>query len=481
MKYSFFSYSRVDSHFALKLANDLRTSGVNIWLDQLDINPGTHWDTSIETALKDATWLIVILSHTSLQSNNVMDEISFALENGKAVIPIKINECKSPLRLIRLQHIDFTKDYEIGKMQLLKILRKNELTKPKKEKQKVEKVEYIDLNNTNFFEDNPTLPKVEKNKETKKLFSELFANYKTLWAISLLITVTLVVIKFYPTTKRVTESTTKSIIEPIKSEPIIKSDTSKLKPNVTNLPANTQKNIKNVKVSENANRFVEKYRLNEYNLYSGNLVNGKPNGKGILYNVEDNSINYDGEFLNGKWNGYGKYFTSNQLSYEGFWKNSRRDGYGIDYGECGVRSGTRCVYKGTFNNDSFVEGEIIFNDNDKYLGKRNYFSQIFKYTIGSEYGIGTYKFSNGDTYTGQFKSCTMNGNGRYTWQNGDYFEGVFVENNIFGKGVLQLNSRTLKGTFKSITNKNEIEYVDEVTKATKLLSINKLKLPHSEH
>ena len=33
----FFCYARADSEFALKLANDLRSAGANIWIDQLDI------------------------------------------------------------------------------------------------------------------------------------------------------------------------------------------------------------------------------------------------------------------------------------------------------------------------------------------------------------------------------------------------------------------------------------------------------------
>jgi hypothetical protein len=114
----FFSYSRDDSSFALKLAKDLRNNGAEIWLDQLDIKPGSHWDASIEIALNDATCVIAILSPSSIASNNVMDEISFALEDGKRVIPVLLHECKPPFRLRRLQHIDFTSEYESGFNQL---------------------------------------------------------------------------------------------------------------------------------------------------------------------------------------------------------------------------------------------------------------------------------------------------------------------------------------------------------------------------
>jgi hypothetical protein len=52
--HTFISYSRADGEFALKLANDLRTNGVNIWLDQIDIPPGARWDRAVENALETA-------------------------------------------------------------------------------------------------------------------------------------------------------------------------------------------------------------------------------------------------------------------------------------------------------------------------------------------------------------------------------------------------------------------------------------------
>jgi hypothetical protein len=44
---AFFSYSRQDSEFVLRLAKDLREAGAAIWLDQLDIEPGQRWDTTV--------------------------------------------------------------------------------------------------------------------------------------------------------------------------------------------------------------------------------------------------------------------------------------------------------------------------------------------------------------------------------------------------------------------------------------------------
>ena len=119
---TFFSYSRDDSEFVLKLAKDLRAAGANIWLDQLDIVAGKRWDAEIETALQNSQGQLVILSPSSVESNNVMDEVSFALENGKVVIPIIYKECQIPFRLKRLQYIDFTGDYKTAFDRLLSAL-----------------------------------------------------------------------------------------------------------------------------------------------------------------------------------------------------------------------------------------------------------------------------------------------------------------------------------------------------------------------
>jgi hypothetical protein len=119
---TFFSYARSDSDFVLKLAKDLRQAGADVWLDQLDIKSGSRWDLTIENALKDSTKMLVILSPDSVLSNNVMDEVSFALEEGKTVIPVLFKSCDIPFRLRRLQFADFTKDYNEALESLLTAL-----------------------------------------------------------------------------------------------------------------------------------------------------------------------------------------------------------------------------------------------------------------------------------------------------------------------------------------------------------------------
>jgi hypothetical protein len=119
----FFSYSRADSDFVLRLAKDLRSEGVNLWIDQLDIAAGDRWDRAVEDALGAAPCLLVVLSPASVESHNVMDEVSLAFDERKKIVPVLARECTIPFRLRRLQNIDFTVDYDRGLERVLEALK----------------------------------------------------------------------------------------------------------------------------------------------------------------------------------------------------------------------------------------------------------------------------------------------------------------------------------------------------------------------
>ena len=116
---AFISYSRADSEFVMRLTADLKQAGASVWLDQVDIQPGERWDHVIEGALDVSPLMLVILSSNSVESMNVMDEVSFALEKQKTVIPIVIQDCSIPFRLRRIQYADFRVDYAHGFNSLL--------------------------------------------------------------------------------------------------------------------------------------------------------------------------------------------------------------------------------------------------------------------------------------------------------------------------------------------------------------------------
>ncbi|MFX1252210.1 MAG: TIR domain-containing protein [Promethearchaeota archaeon] len=114
----FISYSRTDDSFAAKLATDLRQAKIKVWRDVDDIPPGANWDEEIAKILSKCTHLILIASPESVESANVLDEISFALKGKKVIIPVLFKTCELPFRIHRAQWIDFRKDYDTALKEL---------------------------------------------------------------------------------------------------------------------------------------------------------------------------------------------------------------------------------------------------------------------------------------------------------------------------------------------------------------------------
>jgi tetratricopeptide (TPR) repeat protein len=113
----FVSYSRDDSKFADRLATDLYSRGIEVWMDKKRIKPGDPWDSTVQKALIECEYFMVVLSPISVSSQNVLDEINYALNNSKRVLPVLVLDIKDgdiPLRLSRIQWIDFRKGYDEG-------------------------------------------------------------------------------------------------------------------------------------------------------------------------------------------------------------------------------------------------------------------------------------------------------------------------------------------------------------------------------
>ena len=113
----FLSYSRLDEEFALRLAKDLQSRGVEMWVDRFSIRPSEHWDRAIERAIRGCRNVVAVLSPRSVASENVADEISLAIDAGKPIIPVVIEPCDLPLRLTRRHLIDATGSYDLALQQ----------------------------------------------------------------------------------------------------------------------------------------------------------------------------------------------------------------------------------------------------------------------------------------------------------------------------------------------------------------------------
>ncbi len=132
---TFLSYSRINKDFALKLAKELKSAGFLVWLDQLDIPTGARWDNELEKALEECEIFMLILTPAAIGSENVKDEIGYAIDNNKRILPILLENCNVPLRLRRFQYVDFTTmSYDEGVKSAKQLLTNliNEATVPKR-------------------------------------------------------------------------------------------------------------------------------------------------------------------------------------------------------------------------------------------------------------------------------------------------------------------------------------------------------------
>jgi hypothetical protein len=118
----FVSYSRKDYVTVYAMVRELRRHGVSVWIDQDDIEVGVRWDDKLQSAIEEASHLLLMLSQSALKSQNVRDEFAFAITEGKAIIIALIDDVKLPLRLQRFQYIDFRNNYDRAFERLLQHL-----------------------------------------------------------------------------------------------------------------------------------------------------------------------------------------------------------------------------------------------------------------------------------------------------------------------------------------------------------------------
>jgi hypothetical protein len=112
---TFISYPRKNSEFALKLARELKSAGFDVWFDQLDIPAGARWDDEVQKALAECGIFMVILTPEAIESENVKDEIGYAIDSRKRILPVLLKPCIVPFRLRRFHYVDFTMlDYDTG-------------------------------------------------------------------------------------------------------------------------------------------------------------------------------------------------------------------------------------------------------------------------------------------------------------------------------------------------------------------------------
>ena len=127
IKKVFISYAPIDgSDFAARLHGSLENENIPAWVNNKGgIAPGRYWDNSIEDGIKECPVFLFVLTPGSAKSDNCRDEFNYAHKHGKTILTLNVIETDdTPMRMDRLQWIDFRSNFEIGFTELVEAIKK---------------------------------------------------------------------------------------------------------------------------------------------------------------------------------------------------------------------------------------------------------------------------------------------------------------------------------------------------------------------
>lgn len=123
----FISYSSKDKSFVDKLAIRLVKERIKIWIDRWEINVGDSLIDKIQNALTESSFLIVVLSKHSVESEWCRKELNSGLireieSKSVVILPVLIEDCTIPPFLREKKYADFKNDFEKGFEELMPAL-----------------------------------------------------------------------------------------------------------------------------------------------------------------------------------------------------------------------------------------------------------------------------------------------------------------------------------------------------------------------
>ncbi|XP_055835783.1 uncharacterized protein LOC129904267 [Solanum dulcamara] len=154
-------------------------------------------------------------------------------------------------------------------------------------------------------------------------------------------------------------------------------------------------------------------------IYEGEYHKGRCNGSGVYnYFVKGR---YEGDWVDGKYDGYGIESWARGSKYRGQYRQGLRHGYGV------YKFYTGDTYAGQWcNGQSHGVGSQSCSDGSCYIGE-------FKCAV--KHGLGCYHFRNGDRYAGEYFGDKIHGFGVYHFANGHCYEGSWHEGRKQGYGM----------------------------------------------
>jgi WD40 repeat protein len=84
----FVSYSRQDSAFVARLANEIESSGKNVWIDTAGIEDTEVFPLAIRSAIESSDAFLFVISPASVGSRFCEQEVDYALSLNKRLVPV---------------------------------------------------------------------------------------------------------------------------------------------------------------------------------------------------------------------------------------------------------------------------------------------------------------------------------------------------------------------------------------------------------
>lgn len=167
-----------------------------------------------------------------------------------------------------------------------------------------------------------------------------------------------------------------------------------------------------------AKNIVDPY--GEKGVYTGALSKstGMPNGKGRL-EYEKEGRWYEGDWIHGRWTGYGRLSNGDGDYYEGGLKNDHKHGTGV------MRFADGRVFEGEYIRGQMIQGKMTYQDGSVYGGS---------WVDGMRHGRGKCVFVDGSEYEGEFREGNFHGHGKMTWNDGGWYVGEWCDGEMHGKG-----------------------------------------------
>ena len=127
----FISYARPDEEVARRLYEALRDRGYEPWLDTESLLPGQDWEMEIRKAIRETDFVIVLLSHNSVDRRGFFQkEIRLALDTLQTVppgqiylMPMRLDDCKTPEPLTFIHYFDLLPNWDSGLIRLCEAIR----------------------------------------------------------------------------------------------------------------------------------------------------------------------------------------------------------------------------------------------------------------------------------------------------------------------------------------------------------------------